>query len=158
MLWRKIEAAGVAVLAGLLFLATLVVGFMMFVDGTIWNPPVVYDTLILPTDKTEYQPGSIVSVFLDVSKNRNIGGNVTWSLVNGRVFPYSRRSLHSPMGAYEKWYTLINERLPTDNLGLPGSVYHFEALVEYQVNPLRVVTYKLRTTPFTISQPTGDTK
>jgi hypothetical protein len=153
MMWRKIEAVGVVVLAGLLFIATLVFGFLMFVDGTIWNPPVIYDTTTLPTDRTEYMAGGLVSVFLDVSKLRNISGCITWSLVNGRVYPYAKRALPSPYGTYEKWFELSNERLPTDNLGPPDTLYHFEALVEYKVNPLRTVTYKLRTTPFKITHP-----
>jgi hypothetical protein len=153
MIWRKIESLGVVVLAGLLFVAILVFGFLMFIDGTTYDPPVVYDSLILNTDKTEYPAGGIVTVFLDVYKSRNIPGCVTWSLINGRVFSYAKRPLHSPAGAYEKWYTLLNERLPVDNVGPPDSLYHFEALVEYRVNPIRTVTYKLRTTPFKIIHP-----
>ena len=150
MMWKKVEAIGVVVLAGLLFIAMLVFGFLMFVDGTLYNPPVVYDSLILPTDRTEYAAGGTVTVFLDVYKSRDIEGCITWSLVNGRVFPYAKRKLPSPSGVYEKWFPLTYERLPTDNLGPPDSMYHFEALVEYRVNPLRVVAYKLKSTPFKI--------
>lgn len=151
MIFKKLEAIGVVVLAFLLFVAILVFGFLLYVDGTLYRPPVVYDSTILPTDRTEYRAGDIVSVHLDVSKNRNIEGCVTWSLVNGRVFPYAKRKLSSPAGAYEKWFTLSNEPLPTANLNSNGT-YHYEALVEYRVNPLRVVTYKLKTTPFKIVQ------
>jgi len=151
MIWRKIESCGVAVLAGLLFVTLLWVGFLTFVDGTHYNPPVVYESLVLNTDKTEYAPGDVVSVFLDVYKGRNTEGCVTWSLVNGRVFPYVKRLLGSPSGTYEKWVALTRESLPTANLGPEGTMYHFEALVEYRVNPLRVVTYKLKTTPFKIT-------
>ena len=157
MMWRKIEAVGVVVVAGLLFVLTLVTGFLMFIDGTIYNPPVIYDSIILPTDRTEYAPGETVSVFLDVYKARDLEGKITWSLVNGRVFPYAKRSLTSASGTYEKWYALSNEKLPTANLEPPDALYHYEALVEYRVNPLRVVTYKLKTTPFKISHNGGGT-
>jgi len=153
---EKVKTTGVVILAGLLFIATVVFGFLMVVDGEYWNPPVVYETKYLNTDKTEYAPGDVVSVFLDVYKGRNIEGCVTWSLVNGRVFPYAKRKLGSPEGTYEKWYALTNEKLPTANL-TDGGQYHFEALVEYRVNPLRTVTYKLKTTPFRIIQPAKDT-
>lgn len=149
--WQKIQACSVALLAGWLLVAMLVLGFLMFVDGTLWNPPVVYETTTFLTDRTEYDPGSIVSVFLDLYKSRDISGKITWSLVNGRVYPYATRPLPSPSGPYEKWFTLKEERLPTSNLGPPGTMYHYEALVEYRVNPLRVVTYKLKTTPFLIT-------
>jgi hypothetical protein len=156
MMWRRVGAVGVAGLAGLLFVAMLFVGYMMFLDGTAFNPPVIYETLLLQTDRTEYAPGATVSVLLDVYKARDIKGYITWSLVNGRVFPYASRCLPSPSGTYEKWFELKNEKLPTANLEPPDTTYHFEALVEYRVNPLRVVTYKLKTTPFKISHKGDD--
>lgn len=150
MIWKRVEATGVAVLAGLLFIATMVLGWMLVIDGTYYNPPVVYESTYLNTDKTEYSPGDVVSVFMDLYKGRNIEGCVTWSLVNGRVFPYAKRKLGSPAGVYEKWYALESEKLPTANLGSSESMYHFEALVEYQVNRLKTVTYKLKTSSFKI--------
>jgi hypothetical protein len=150
MIWRKVEATGVVVLAGLLFLAIMIFGYLMFIDGTLCSPPLIYETQILRTDKDVYHPGDVVSVFLDVYKARDIQGFVTWELVNGRVFPYARRELQSPSGSYEKWFPLENEALPTANLEHPDTLYHFQALVEYPVNKLRTVTYKLVTTPFRI--------
>jgi len=139
------------IMAWLLFVIILVVGYMTCLDGTWINPPVVYDSLYLATDKTEYEAGDVVSVFIDVYKGRNIEGSITWSLVNGRVFPYAKRRLGWPSGVYEKWVALSNEVLPTSNLGPTGAMYHFEALVEYRVNLLRIVTYKLQTTSFKIN-------
>jgi hypothetical protein len=133
----------------MILFVTLVGGWMVYIDGTIVNPPMLYDSTLLRTDRVEYAPGDVVSVYLDVSKLRDVPGRITWQLVNGRVFPYATRELRYPVGAYEKWYALESERLPTANL-TEGDAYHYEALVEKDVNPLRTVTYKLRTVDFRI--------
>lgn len=136
-------------MSGMLFLLILVFGYLKVLDGTYVNPPMVYDGGMLKTDRDVYAPGDVVSVFIDCAKLRAVPGRITWQLVNGRIFPYATRDLSYAVGSYEKWVTLDKERLPTANLIEDGE-YHYEAVVEKQVNPLRTVTYVLRTVDFRI--------
>jgi hypothetical protein len=150
MIWSKIESCGVVVLASVLLFCVLFYGYKRFLDGTVINPVMMYDTRSLRADKEVYRPGEVVSVFLDLAKLRDVPGRITWSLVDGRVFPYATRELRYPVGSYEKWVALDKERLPTSNL-VPDGAYHFEAVVEKDVNPFRTVYYRLVTDSFKIS-------
>jgi hypothetical protein len=142
--YRKIEAWGVVVLSGLLFVAMIVMGWMMFVDGTIWRPVITYDNSLLETDKTIYAPGDLVYAKVEFYKSRDLVGEQKWNLVNGRVFAYASRKVSIPSGVTEKW--MLIEKLPHCEKG----EYHFEGLSTYQVNPLRSISYKLKTRPFMI--------
>lgn len=144
MIWHRIASISVVVMSGILFVTTLVVGFMMFVDGTIWRPVVTYDSTILPVDKGVYSPGELVLAKVEFYKSRDEIGEMKWNLVNHKIIAFSPRKISIPSGVTEKWFPV--EKLPQCEKG----EYHFEGLVSYRVNPLRVVTYKLKTQPFLI--------
>jgi hypothetical protein len=148
MVWQKVEAWGVVILAGLLFLAMIVIGWMMFIDGTIWRPVIVYESTLLETDKSIYSPGDLVYARIEFYKSRNLVGEQKWNLVDGRIFPYASRKVSIPSGVTDKW--VLIEKLPNCETG----EYHFEGLSTYQVNPLRSISYKLKTKPFRI-MPSG---
>jgi hypothetical protein len=135
--------------SSVLLVFALLYGYMTCIDGVHVNPPIVYEATVLPVDKDVYAPGDVVSIYMDATKLRDVPGRVTWHLVNGRVFPYATRDLNYPTGTYEKWIALDKEPLPTANL-IEGEAYHYEAVVEKDVNTLKTIYYKLRTVDFKI--------
>jgi hypothetical protein len=133
------------VIACAALLATvLVCGFLMFADGTLWHPIVAYDRMVFPTAKNAYAPGEAVYARVEAYKSRDIIGEIQWSLVNHKITYYTPRPLPLPSGVVDGWFEI--EKLPKCEAG----EYHFEGIVTYHVNPLRVVTYKVQTSPFTI--------
>lgn len=138
----------IAVLSGLLLVSVLVVGYLAFLDGTVVNPVISYKTSVLTTDEAIYSPGDLVMAKVQFFKSRNIVGTMKWNLVNHRVFAYAAKEISLPIGVYDLWNPI--ERLPTT---CAAGEYHFEGIVSYRVNPLRVVTYKLQTEPFRIMPP-----
>jgi hypothetical protein len=145
MIWRKVLAIDVTVLAGLLFVAMMVFGYLAFLDGSVVGPVVTYETQVLPTDAKTYAPGDAVLARVQFLKHRDIVGEMKWNLVNHRVYPYASRVISIPHGVVDAWFPV--EHLPT---GCAEGEYHFEGIVSYRVNPLRVVSYQLRTDPFLI--------
>lgn len=149
MILQKLEVWGIVILAGLLFILTMLFGWMLFIDGTIWNPVVTYESKVLETDKSIYAPGDIVYAHIEFFKSRDLVGEQKWNLVNGRILPYATRQVSMPSGVTEKW--IMIEKLPQCETG----EYHFEGLSTYQVNPFRTVSYKLKTKPFRIMPNNG---
>ena len=125
MIWRKIESCGVAVLAGLLFVVTLVIGYMMFLDGTIVNPVVIYENTTLEVDKGIYAPGEVVMARNQFYKHRNIKGTMKWNLVDHVVTPYVSKEVSLPAGVSDIWFPV--ERLP-DRGCKKGHMYHFRVI------------------------------
>lgn len=127
-----------------LLVCMMVLGWLLFVDGTLVNPVIVHESEVLETDRGFYKPGDIVYAKMEFYKARNIVGELRWNLVDGRIFPYAPRAIAMPVGIVEKWVPV--EKLP----GCESGEYHFEGIASYRVNPIRVVTVKLRTKPFNI--------
>lgn len=129
----------------LLCVTIWVLGYMVFLDGTVFNPVVTYDTQTFQTNKSIYEPGDMVEARRQFAKHRDIKGKIQWSLVNHRIISYTTKELALPTGVIDAW-SLV-EKLPEV---LESGEYHFEGLLCYQVNPLRVVSYPIRTEPFLV--------
>lgn len=129
----------------LLCVALWVSGYLVFLDGTVFNPVVTYETPEFPVSKSIYAPGEIVEARRQFAKHRNLKGTIKWSLVNHRIIPYTSREIALPVGIIDAWSPV--ERLPDV---LESGEYHFEGLICYQVNPLRVVSYPIKTERFRV--------
>jgi hypothetical protein len=72
---------------------------------------------------------------------------VQWSLVDGIIRYYAPRNLPLPRGAVDAWAQI--EKIPDCASGR----YHLEGVVTYPVNPIKTVTYRVRTEDFEIRNP-----
>lgn len=132
------------VLSGVLLVVVLVSGWMLFVDGAFVRIPVVYDRHQFPVNQKVYLPGETVLARVEAYKSLDLVGSVQWSLVDHQIRYYKARNLPLPRGVVDAWFPI--ETIPECASG----TYHFEGIVSYRVNPLRVVTYKVRTDDFEI--------
>ena len=144
MNWRKWLALSVLGTSFSLLLLTVVFGWLVFIDGTVYRPVVTYDHHVFPVENYFYSPGEIVKARIEAYKSRDLVGEVRWSLVNHRITYFAPRELPLPSGVVDGWFPV--EKLPSCEMG----EYHFEGLVSYKVNFLRTVTYKVKTGSFRI--------
>lgn len=127
-----------------LCLAVLVVGFMLFVDGTIWKPVVTYERAEFPVSQKVYTPGETVVARVEAYKSRDLVGTIQCALVNHKMTYFLPRPLPMPHGVIDVWAPM--ETIPDCSSGQ----YHIECTVSYPVNILNLVTYKVRTEEFEI--------
>jgi hypothetical protein len=144
----KIRDWMLVIASGFLLVSVLVVGYLMFLDGSVIDPVIQYESTMLPVQHSIYSPGDVVVARIQFYKSRDIVGEMKWNLVNHRIYPYSSKQISMPMGVADIDFPV--EKLPE---GCALGTYHFEGLVSYRVNPLRVVTYRLKTESFQIMPP-----
>jgi hypothetical protein len=145
---RIVRDWSVVMMAGLLLVAVLACGYLMFLDGTVIDPVIRYESKLLPVQHSIYSPGDVVVARIQFYKGRDVVGEMKWNLVNHRIYPYAPKKISMPMGVADVDFPI--EKLPD---GCALGTYHFEGLVSYRVNPLRVITYQLKTEPFQIMPP-----
>jgi hypothetical protein len=150
----KLKLANIAltlatVLTGLLIVLIIVLGWLQFIDGSLYKPVLEMEGPMLQTSSCYYSPGDMVWVKLKAKKNRNIIGRVKWNLVDNRLFHYTAREVTLPIGNYNIWIEV--ERLPKH---MPNRTedeeWSFKGSVEYRINPIKTVSYPLETTVFKI--------
>lgn len=147
---RAIRDWAIVVSSVVLLTLVFLVGYLMLLDGTVINPVITYETMVFPVDKSIYAPGDMVVARNRFYKSRDLMGTMRWNLVNHKIQEYATKDISLPMGVHDIWFPI--EKLPNTSCG-NGGEYHFEGLVEYQVNPLRTITYKISTEPFRIMPP-----
>lgn len=137
-----IIAASAAIL-----ITTMVLGYMMFLDGTWPVNAVKWETVIMETDKKQYHPGDLVMMHKRQYKTRDVQGTIRWSLINHRSYEFAERSVGTDVGVVNQWVPI--ETIP--NPWPHGYGEHkFIGLGTYRINPFRIITYRIETEPFDI--------
>jgi hypothetical protein len=121
--------------------------WLYIIDGTLYEPPLELQLGLIQTDKEVYHPGEMVKGRFLFHKNGHTDGIIKWSLNNSHTLVYSERILSFPAGIYDK--ILDIEFLPNLCAFVNGSFY-FSGVITYQINPLKNVSYEVRTTPFKV--------
>jgi hypothetical protein len=151
MLYQRVEAWGITVIAGVVVLAFAVSGYLMFLDGTWPFPIVTYDTETFITNQYRYKPGDMVYARIQATKTRDLVGTVHWSLVDSDQPPvqFSARPLSLGKG---KWDVLRPiETIPKNTQ--TGIVYRMKGIVTYRINEFRTISYSVMTSDFLVEEP-----
>ena len=124
----------------------LLFGYWFFLDEQI-KPTLTFNNDITQyeTDKKVYQPGEIVSVYVDFCKHRDVTGNSTWVLVDTIKLFYPEKNSRAPKGCYEGWVEAV--RLPT--IVDPG-LFYLDGTSYQQINPIKRTTTEFKTEEFNI--------
>ena len=92
----------------------------------------------------EVKQGGLLQYEIDYCKYTNKVATVRRQFVDGIIYAIPEVSANLPKGCD----TEINSvKIPEE---LPVGTYTLEIVVEYQVNPIRVITHNLKTTPFKV--------
>jgi hypothetical protein len=140
----------VTLLLSVLFLGSVgVLGWFQFIDGTYFRPPIEFESRIFQLTKCWYVPGETVQAHVKFRKNRDISGRVKWNLLDNRLFEFTPRMVSLPVGEYDMLIDIckLPEHMPATG---PEEMWKFMGIAEYQVNPIKVVSYALETTEFVI--------
>jgi len=156
------EWAVVAMAAAILFL-TIAGTWLEFIDGSLMNVPVVfYDPHVLTfpipehtdrlstgvthlTTKSSWQPGEMVTAYVDVTKLRSEPGKLQWQLMDQRFYPYVGRDGVLPVGHHHQVVNI--EKIP---LHVPPGQYHFSGTVSYEINFMKTIYIPIRTNCFQV--------
>ena len=159
----KVYEWSVVSLALMVLLLTTGAAWFEFIDGQLIRVPVIFnephkfdypvsahiDTpsrdITHLTTKTSYQPGEMVTAYVDISKYRKEPGKLQWQLMDQRFYPYVARNGVIPVGHH---HMLVNiEKIP---LHVPPGQYHFSGTVSYEINFMKNIHIPLRTNCFQV--------
>lgn len=82
---------------------------------------------------------------LNFEKFKDFTPDVRWTLVDGELYPLLTTNRTAPLGITDN--NLIYKRMP---LNVRPGVYHVEVRVDYDVTPIRTVSYTWHTEEFEI--------
>ena len=133
--------------SSLLMVLILFVGWLQWVDGVYYNPPMNLEKSVLSTEKSTYKPGEIVKAKLVYVKNRNLPESMVWQFVHNIVWNMPAKKEDLPVGRHEMLIE-IGHVPPGSQLGQAS----FEGLISYQVNIMNKITYFVQTTTFDVVQ------
>ena len=150
MLYQRVEAWGVSVIAVLVILAFAGSGYLLFLDGTWPYNVVQYDSEVFPTTQQEYRPGDIVWARVKATKCRDLVGTVHWVMEDSSQPPvsFSPRPLSLGKGRWDVCRPI--ETIPKRTE--PG-IYRMRGIVAYRINEFRTITYSVKTTDFRVLAP-----
>lgn len=132
--------------SGLLVIFMCYFGYLLFFDGTIFNPPITYWDGSFAIQNTPLHPGDAVIVSLYATKYRPVVPSIQWQIRNkqtGLVYQFQKNG-SSSVGWNE--YIIPVAQLPTD--ARPGD-YSMEGLATYDIG-LRTVSIVMRAPDFTV--------
>lgn len=139
----------ILVLAGLVLVFVLYLGWATLIDGYSYKPVLEFQgerfQPLFVTMRKFYHPGETVRARMKFHKNRNIQGCVQWNLVDHVMTRFAPRTVSLPAGVWDLDEAV--EQLPNDVV--PGK-YYFVGVVHYHVNTFNTVSYQLRTTDFIV--------
>ena len=88
----------IMMLSVLFVFVILSAGWLIFIDGTYYQPPIDFESRILQTTKEVYIPGEMVQVRFRYLKNRSVLENVVWSLKSDILVDFSPKVIGLPEG------------------------------------------------------------
>lgn len=163
-------------LLAIIVVCLMFLGYEKFFDGTIIDPvekinmpqaEISYGTEYftpmpqgqvlgiyqVSTDKNSYKPGEEILVSLSLCHNRRITPTVRWSFINDIAAALPARSGNiTEIGCYKNIRVPIG-RLPDEfSAALPSSKYQLHGTVDFQVNPIRKVSYLVVSNFFTVEK------
>jgi len=130
----------------------LLTGYLVWsvvIDGDYYHPPVTYHDGCFTAMQPVFAPGDSLILRVVATKSRTIPGIVTWSLVNAETHEVvanflPRSTVIGPgLNDYRVNVFTIPEKTP------PGT-YYARGMATYAVNPLRAITYPLKSDNFRI--------
>lgn len=128
---------------------TLVMTFIticVFAYWMFWPDNVmVLKSDIVKTDKEVYRPGERISYTVDYCKKRQISGLTSRTLVNDIRIAYTTITSDLPAGCH----IVSDNDLIIPEFTSEGK-YHISILVEYKINPIRVLRINYRTNEFIV--------
>ena len=129
-------------------------GYWQFLDGTLINPIIIVytDRMNYPTDKTVYKAGDTVNIEISFCKLREIPANFNVHFVDSIILAIPQSVASVPKGCYgqDKKYALPIATISPD-IDMRGN-WRIEGTVSYKVNPIRTISFNIRTQPFDIEE------
>jgi len=124
---------------------SLVGMYLYFIDGSLVNVPLKYDSSILKVEKPVYKSGDQVYAYWKFTKGNNATATINANIIDGVVWYLPEVKGVREKGDYDKLDVVAN--IPSS---IPDGTYHIELNVEYQVNPIKTVKYHFKTNDFLI--------
>lgn len=118
------------------------------IDGSWPRPFIEYWPGCFTSHKDSYRPGEPIKLRIVATKQSDLAGDVSWSLVNrdtGEVTYFATRQTTLGPGLND---TLVRVGVIPTRID-PGH-YRLDGLVTYNVNPLRMITYRMQSNLFAI--------
>ena len=128
-------------------LTIITIGSVTLGYWALWPVKVIEFNPVVTTDKTLYHPGERITYTISYCKFTDLSGTVDRAIINGTRTTFTQITGNMTTGCHT---VSVSDLVIPDYLD--DDVYHIEASIEYQINPLRTQIAKWKTQEFKVQR------